>query len=197
MPFSLFPAVTRAALGFVFVGGVVAVGVPSIADDEIDVPIGFDVSDPDSALTMSFDPATAGEWAPFDGQTGDPGSTIGGFVGRIVVDDARSTPDGWSLSLRFVEPFRLDGSGLGVPMGALTTIGYPRDPETLSVAGISFVTVTAGTSAADSLVRPISTASAAVPAGSYALDAWLAVVVPDDAPAGHYSTVVSIDLVGG
>jgi hypothetical protein len=173
-----------------------AAGLPAMADDSEDVDLTIEVTAPATGnLLLTFAKVQPDVVVPFfDGQAGNPGGALHGFLGKITVTDTRTTPTGWDLSLQF-SPFERTGTMDVIPIGGLTTAGtaWEGDPA----PGITTYFVESGTPEADSSSRPIASAPTGTAAGIFDLDAGLTLDVPVGTVPGLYTSTVTIDLVGG
>lgn len=187
-----------ALIGVVAAGALAASAVPAFADDSEDVDLTIDVVAPASggALTLTYDPVEPPSYALIDGQSGEPGTLIEGYLGKVTITDTTymgGLGTGWDLSLAFAAPFTL--GAYSIPMTQLRTIGGAWDGAyqgSYTAAGVTWTD-----SSADSLGRPLASALQSVIAATYDLDAEFELSVPADAPLGAYTTTVTIDLVGG
>jgi hypothetical protein len=189
--------------GVVVTVGVAVATVPALADDDEDVDLTVEVTEPAAgALTLSYTPEATweGGYTLLDGLSGETGTQIQGMIGKLTVGDTRATPGEWDLSLTFVDPFTQVGGTATIPNGEISVGGLTWDdpyavlngrPQTYGADGIQLFTAIES-----SPFRALASASPVTPAGEYDFAAFFGINVPDDAVAAEYTTTVSIDLVG-
>jgi hypothetical protein len=155
-------------------------------DLEVTVPT---APEPAGELTWTVGGA-AGAVSLGTAQAGASAFTAAGDLKRVTVSDTRAGGSAWTVN-GAVSDFTGSAGSFGG-----SALGWTPALVDNTVGAVAGAAVTAGTGSGLSVSSTLASAPAGHPGGSVAIDAALALRLPLDTPAGDYTGVLTLTVVG-